>query len=54
MKTIKRNNGNDKLISAAPKMLEALQNLENDANQIPEHAWRLVKDAIESAVGNES
>lgn len=37
------------LISAAPDMLEALQKLENDANTIPEHAWKLVKDAIEKA-----
>lgn len=41
------------LLSAAPKMLEALQNLENDDNQIPEHAWRLVQAAIKSALGNE-
>lgn len=39
-----------KLIAAAPKMLEALQNLENDANQIPEHAWKLVKEAINMAI----
>ena len=37
------------LISAAPDMLEALQNLENDDNSIPEHAWKLVKDAIAKA-----
>ena len=46
---------NDKiaqLISAAPDMLEALQNLENDNNVIPEHAWKLIKDAIAKAVGN--
>ena len=41
------------LIAAAPKMLEALQNLENDSNQIPEHAWKLVKDAISCALANE-
>lgn len=44
---------NAKLIAAAPQMLEALQNLENDANQMPDTAWQLVKDAINSAVGNE-
>ena len=38
------------LIAAAPKMLEALQNLENYANQIPEHAWEKVKDAIDCAL----
>ncbi|MFA6572256.1 MAG: hypothetical protein WCT77_13600 [Bacteroidota bacterium] len=37
------------LISASPDMLEALQNLENDDNSIPEHAWKLVKDAIAKA-----
>lgn len=37
------------LISAAPDMLEALQNLENDDNSIPEHAWKLVKNAIAKA-----
>lgn len=37
------------LISAAPDMLEALQNLENDDNSIPAHAWKLVKDAIKKA-----
>lgn len=42
------------LLSAAPKMLEALQNLENDANQIPEHAWKMVQDAISCALGNEA
>ncbi len=39
------------LIAAAPKMLEALQNLENDANQIPPHAWKMVKESIKSALG---
>jgi len=41
------------LIAAAPKMLEALQNLENDASQIPEHAWNMVKEAISCALANE-
>ena len=41
------------LLSAAPKMLEALQNIENDANQIPEHAWEMVKDAILCAFGDD-
>lgn len=39
----------DKRIKAANDMLEALQNLENDDNSIPEHAWKLVKDAIAKA-----
>lgn len=37
------------LISAAPDMLEALQNLENDENQMPKHAWEMVKSAIKKA-----
>jgi hypothetical protein len=28
------------------EMLEALENLENDDNNIPDHAWKLVQDAI--------
>lgn len=37
------------LISAAPDMLEALQNLENDDVSIPFHAWKMVQDAIKKA-----
>jgi len=37
------------LIAAAPDMLEALQNLKNDDNSIPEHAWKLVKEEITKA-----
>jgi hypothetical protein len=37
-------------VEAAPDMLDALQNLENDDNSIPEHAWKLVKDAIAKAM----
>lgn len=40
---------NAKLIAAAPDLLEALQNLENDNGQIPDHAWKLVQDAIAKA-----
>lgn len=32
-------------------MLEALQNLENDNNQIPPHAWEMVQNAIKKAIG---
>lgn len=42
---------NRPIISAAPDMLEALENLENDADQIPEHAWKLVQAAIAKARG---
>lgn len=38
-----------KLICSAPDLLEALQNLENDNGQIPDHAWKLVQDAIAKA-----
>jgi hypothetical protein len=48
--TKEQGEANMKLILAAPKMLEALENLENDANQIPDHAWRLVQDAIKCAL----
>ena len=40
------------LISAAPDMLEALQNLENDDNSIPKHAWEIVQKAIAKATNN--
>ena len=42
---------NAELIAAAPEMYEALKNLENDNNIIPEHAWKLVQDAITKAEG---
>lgn len=42
---------NQRVRDAAPAMLEALKNLENDAGQIPEHAWKLCQDAIELATG---
>lgn len=37
--------------NAAPIMLEALENLENDDGSIPEHAWVLVQAAIKKARG---
>ncbi len=40
-------------IKAAPNMLEALENLENDDGAIPDHAWTMVKDAIAKAKGEE-
>lgn len=37
------------LIIAAPDLLAALQNLENDDGKIPEHAWTLIQSAIAKA-----
>jgi hypothetical protein len=44
---------NARLIAAAPEMLEALRNLENDDGAIPAHAWALVQAAIAKATGGE-
>ena len=37
------------LIAAAPDLLHALQNIENDNGQIPDHAWKVIQDAIAKA-----
>jgi hypothetical protein len=42
---------NARLIAAAPELLEALKNLENDDGSIPAHAWALVQSAIAKAEG---
>jgi hypothetical protein len=42
---------NARLISAAPDLLEALTNLENDGGSIPSHAWNLCQTAISKATG---
>ena len=42
---------NARLIAAAPDLLEALQNLENDDGCIPKHAWDMVQNAINKASG---
>lgn len=39
------------LIAAAPDLYRALDNLENDDGSIPDHAWRLVLDALAKASG---
>ncbi len=44
---------NARLFVAAPDLYEALANLENDAGQIPEHAWKLVQAALKKARGEE-
>jgi hypothetical protein len=43
--------GNINLISAAPEMLEALKNIENDNGSIPEPLWNLIQTAIAKAEG---
>lgn len=42
---------NARLFVAAPDLYEALANLENDAGQIPEHAWKMVQAALKKARG---
>lgn len=43
---------NARLIAAAPLMLEALENLENDDGlRMPDSAWELVQEAVEAATG---
>ena len=49
------NGGKDtSLYAAAPDMLNALENLENDNGAIPDHAWRLVQEAISKAKSERS
>lgn len=40
-----------RMMAAAPKMLEALENIENDDKHMPETAWKLVCEAIAAAKG---
>jgi hypothetical protein len=42
---------NANLIASAPALYEALANLENDAGQIPDHAWKMVQSALAKARG---
>lgn len=37
------------LIAAAPDMLEALENIENDDKHMPSTAWEMIQDAIRKA-----
>ena len=46
-----RNPADIRLLVAAPDLLEALKNLENDDGSIPAHAWALVQSAIAKAEG---
>lgn len=41
----------DQINRCGVELLEALENLENDNGQIPDHAWALVKSAIAKAKG---
>ena len=43
---------NINLIAAAPEMLEALQNIENDDGRIPAAIWELRNKAIAKATGS--
>lgn len=43
---------NAHLIAAAPDMLEALQNIENDDAHMPGTAWKLIQEAIAKATGD--
>jgi len=43
---------NARLIAAAPELLEALRNLENDDGSIPAHAWNLIQAAISKAISS--
>ena len=42
---------NAHLIAAAPDLLEALKNIENDDGRIPEKIWNMRNDAIARAEG---
>lgn len=39
------------IILAAPDMLEALKNIENDDQHMPATAWKMIQDAIAKAEG---
>lgn len=40
-----------RLIAAAPDMYEALANIENDDNHMPDTAWHLIQSALKKARG---
>ena len=49
--TKEESEANAKLISASPKMYEALLNLENDNGIIPESIWDMRNEALKIAKG---
>jgi hypothetical protein len=51
--SVETTEANARLIAAAPDLLEALENLENDDNSIPSHAWDMVQSAIAKAKGGQ-
>lgn len=50
LKDKSQSEANAKLIAAAPDLLEALLNIENDAGTIPESIWKMRNDAIKKAI----
>ncbi len=44
---------NARLIAAAPDMLEALENIENDDAHMPSTAWDMIQNAICKAKGGQ-
>ena len=53
VRSLEENKANACLIVAAPELLEACKNLENDNNAIPKHAWDMIQQAIAKAEGGE-
>ena len=47
------NKANARLIAAAPDLLEALKNIENDNKHMPQTAWDMIQKAIAKAKGGE-
>lgn len=49
LRSIEENEAHARLIAAAPDLLEAAQNIENDGGSIPPTIWKMLKDAIAKA-----
>lgn len=50
---LEKDKANARLIAAAPEMLEALENIENDDAHMPAAIWDLIQKAIAKAKGGE-